>query len=47
MEEVLGMRCGSFHVLSEHPTLSKSLPVHQPQSSLSPILLSFYGGFIT
>jgi len=39
--------CGAFNALSEHATFPKSPRVHQPRSSLSSVLLSFYGGFIT
>lgn len=30
-----------------HPTLPKSLYAHHPGSPLNPVLLDFYGGFIT
>lgn len=37
----------SFHALSKQAILPKCPHVHQPRSSLDPILLRFYGGFIT
>lgn len=51
MEEVIGQDVGKGCSPS---TLSPSMPlfpqsphVHQPRSSLSPVLLGFYGDFIT
>lgn len=43
----MGGKPQSFQAFSEHATLPKFLRVHQPESSLNPLLSGFYGGFIT
>ena len=40
-------RAGSFHALSRKATLPAPPRVHQPRSSSNPVLLGFYGGFVT
>lgn len=40
-------RAWSFHALGGLPILPTPPHVHQPKSSLNPILLSFHRGFIT
>lgn len=51
MEEIHGAmeteRTRSFHAVSKRAILSKSPHVHQPRSSMNPVLLDFYGSFIT
>ena len=42
-----GGRAQSLHVLSKCASLPKSSCVHQPRSSLIPVLLSFYGVYVT
>ena len=37
----------SFHALSRRAILPTPLPGHQPGSSLNPLLLGFYGGFLS
>ena len=40
-------RMGNLHSVSKQATLPEHSCVHQPRSSLYPILLGFYAGFIT
>ena len=40
-------RARGFHARSRGATLPKSPRVHQPGSSPNPVLLAFYGGYIT
>lgn len=42
-----GKRAQNTHVLPELITVPGPLWIHQPGSFLNPILLGFYGGFIT
>ena len=41
-----GERARSFHALTRYTTLPKPRGIHQPGSSLNPVLLGFCGGFI-
>lgn len=46
-EKVRKEKVRNVHVPSDHATLPKFPHVHQPRSSSNPVLLGFYGGFIT